>query len=85
MSTRKQDNAIEHFQQIWQLSKTNSKQQMHWLLRGLLVIGRQRGLSRAGFVLPTVAMVSLVIVLLTTALLVRAFDRSKYASNSTLR
>ncbi len=82
MSTRKQDKVVQNlFQQIWQLSKTNPKQQMQWLLRGLLVSGRQQRFYEAGFVLPTVAMVSLVIVLLTTAMMFRAFDRSKYASN----
>lgn len=81
MSTRKLDLVVQNLQQIWQLSKTNPKQQMQWLLRGLLVIGRQPGLSGSGFVLPTVAMVSLVVVLLTTAMLTRSFDRSKNATN----
>lgn len=81
MSTCKQDKAIKNFQQIWQLSKTNSNQQMQWLLRALLLIYRQPSLSMSGFVLPTVAMVSLVIMLLTTTLMLRSFERSKYASN----
>lgn len=82
MSTRNQDREGKNlFQQIGQLSKTNPKQQMQWLLRGLLIIGRQLNLSTSGFVLPTVAMVSLVIVLLTTTLAIRSFDRSRYASN----
>lgn len=80
MSTHKQNKAVQNLQQIWQLSKTNPKQQMQWLLRGLLV-GRQQHLSETGFVLPTVAMVSLVVVLLTTGMVIRAFDQSKYASN----
>lgn len=82
MSTRKQNKAVQNlFQQIGQLSKTNPKHQMQWLLRSLLIIGRQPHLSGAGFVLPTVAMVSLVVVLLTTAIVIRSFDRSRYASN----
>jgi len=70
MSTRK-DKAIQTIQQIWQLSKVNRKEQMQWLMRGLLV-SRRTALSEAGFVLPTVAMVSLVVVLLTTAILIRS-------------
>jgi len=35
----------------------------------------------AGFVLPTIVMVSLVVVLVTTAVMIRSFDRSKNASN----
>ncbi|PSB34640.1 hypothetical protein C7B70_03395 [Chlorogloea sp. CCALA 695] len=65
--------------QIEQLSKINLKQQIQWLLRSLLVRGSPN--LEAGFVLPTVAMVSLVVVLLSVALVVRAFDRSKNASN----
>lgn len=60
---------------------TNSKLQ-DWLLRSLLVIGqRSQHKASAGFVLPTVVMVSLVVVLLTTAMMLRSFDRSKNASN----
>jgi len=44
-------------------------------------MGRRARLSKAGFVLPTVIMVSLVIILLTTAILLRSFERSKNASN----
>lgn len=77
MLTR-QDNALQNFQQIWPLFKVNPKQQ--WLWRYLLVIRRQQ-ISTSGFVLPTVAMVSLVVVLLTTAMVLRSFERSKYASN----
>lgn len=81
MSTRKQDKVVQNCQQIWQLSKGNPKAQMQWLVRSLLVIGRQPRLSGAGFVLPTVLMVSLVVVLLTTAIMLRSFDRSRNASN----
>ncbi|GAB4173973.1 MAG: hypothetical protein Fur006_03550 [Coleofasciculaceae cyanobacterium] len=37
--------------------------------------------SQAGFVLPTVVMVLLVVALLTTAIVIRSFDRAKNASN----
>ncbi|MUL36948.1 hormogonium polysaccharide biosynthesis protein HpsA [Gloeocapsopsis dulcis] len=75
MSTGKHNNAI-----LSQLKQGQRLQpQRQWLLRSLIVM-RQRT-STSGFVLPTVAMVSLVIVLLTTAILVRSFDRSRTASN----
>ncbi|KAB8332263.1 hypothetical protein SD80_020340 [Scytonema tolypothrichoides VB-61278] len=52
------------------------------LLRALLVNKRkQRASVNAGFVLPTVAMVALVVVLMTTAILFRSFERAKNASN----
>ncbi|UKO97151.1 hormogonium polysaccharide biosynthesis protein HpsA [Nostoc sp. UHCC 0870] len=51
-----------------------------WLLRNLFV-NKKRRTENAGFVLPTVVMVSLVVVLLTTAILFRSFERSKNASN----
>ncbi|MEP0871641.1 hormogonium polysaccharide biosynthesis protein HpsA [Trichocoleus desertorum AS-A10] len=58
-----------------------TKRLMNWLLRSLIVVGQQpRGASQ-GFVLPTVVMVTLVVVLLTTAMVLRSFDRSKNASN----
>ncbi|MBD2121177.1 hormogonium polysaccharide biosynthesis protein HpsA [Trichocoleus sp. FACHB-262] len=54
----------------------------NWLLRSLLVVGQRSRLSNTGFVLPTVVMVTLVVVLLTTALVIRSFDRSRNASNT---
>jgi len=57
------------------------KKQIVWLLRTLFVPKRRRASVNAGFVLPTVVMVTLVVVLLTTAILFRSFDRSKNASN----
>ncbi|MBE9037708.1 hormogonium polysaccharide biosynthesis protein HpsA [aff. Roholtiella sp. LEGE 12411] len=67
-----------------QLSKnllSTVKKQIIWLLRNLFATNRKRGTVNAGFVLPTVAMVALVVVLLTTAILFRSFERSKNASN----
>ncbi|MDZ8136985.1 MAG: hormogonium polysaccharide biosynthesis protein HpsA [Nostoc sp. DedQUE04] len=55
--------------------------QIIWLLRTLSGTQRRRGSVNSGFVLPTVAMVVLVVVLLTTAILFRSFERSKNASN----
>jgi hypothetical protein len=54
---------------------------MKWLLRSFLVSGRKANLSSAGFVLPTIIMVMLVVILLTTAILFRSFDRTKNISN----
>jgi hypothetical protein len=80
MSTNKQNKAKQNLlKQVEQLSKINLKQQIQWLLRSLLI--KDRSTLQTGFVLPTVVMVSLVVVLLSVALVVRAFDRSKNASN----
>ncbi len=57
------------------------KKPIIWLLRNLFITKRRRESANAGFVLPTVAMVALVVVLLTTAILVRSFERSQNASN----
>mgnify|MGYP005838858131 CR=1 FL=1 len=54
---------------------------MNWLLRSLFVLRRRARLSQAGFVLPTVVMVTLVVTLLVTAIVFRSFDRAKNASN----
>ena len=51
------------------------------LLRTLLVAKRKPRSANAGFVLPTVAMVSIVVILLTVAIMIRSFERSKNASN----
>ncbi|MCC5659718.1 hormogonium polysaccharide biosynthesis protein HpsA [Nostoc sp. XA010] len=72
---------------IFNLKKLSSqilstiKKQIIWLLRTIFTTNRRRGTGNAGFVLPTVAMVSVVVVLLTTAILFRSFERSKNASN----
>lgn len=69
------------YQKMWRLGQAITKKLMNWLLRGLMIIGRRRNLSRSGFVLPTVTMVILVVVLLTTAIVFRSFDRTKNAAN----
>jgi len=71
----------DFYQQLRSQSATATKEQSHWVLRTLLVSSRRPDWVNSGFVLPTVALVALVVVLLTTAILFRAFDRSKSASN----
>jgi type II secretory pathway pseudopilin PulG len=55
--------------------------QIVWLLRTIFRTHRRRDTASAGFVLPTVVMVSIVVILLTTAILFRSFQRAQYASN----
>ncbi|MEM6400971.1 MAG: hormogonium polysaccharide biosynthesis protein HpsA [Cyanobacteria bacterium P01_D01_bin.116] len=62
-------------------SSSTVKKQSSWLLRNFIVTKKRRTSVNSGFVLPTVAMVSLVVVLLTIAILFRSFERSKNASN----
>ncbi len=83
MSSRRQlIKAVKDFyQHLRNQSATATKEQSHWVLRTLLISSRRPDWVNSGFVLPTVAMVALVVVLLTTAILFRAFDRSKNASN----
>jgi len=81
ISKKLQKTIYQLFKQIVKLGKTITKSLMNWLLRSLMVIGRNRRLQRAGFVLPTVVMVTLVVILLTTAIMLRSFDRSKNAGN----
>jgi len=52
-----------------------------WLLRTILITKPRKSSANAGFVLPTVAMVTVVVVLLSTAILFRSFERAKNASN----
>ena len=75
-------NINKFYRQIIKKNVYAIKKQIIWLLRALLVTKRrQRASANAGFVLPTVAMVALVVVLLTTAILFRSFERAKNASN----
>lgn len=67
--------------QVRRLSSAVNQYRSKRLRRRLLSgVGRAH-LSQAGFVLPTVVMVSLVVVLLTTAILLRSFDRARNASD----
>jgi hypothetical protein len=69
------------WKQILQLSRSITQRLKNWLLRSWLVLGRRSRFSSAGFVLPTVVMVILVVILVTTAMVYRSFDRAKNASN----
>ncbi|MEH2204574.1 MAG: hormogonium polysaccharide biosynthesis protein HpsA [Nostoc sp.] len=69
------------FRQISKQLLSAINKQIIWLLRTISGTQRRRGSVNSGFVLPTVAMVVLVVVLLTTAILFRSFERSKNASN----
>ncbi|MEH2457286.1 hormogonium polysaccharide biosynthesis protein HpsA [Nostoc sp.] len=69
------------FRQVSKQFLSAINKQIIWLLRAISGNRRRRGSENAGFLLPTVAMVSLVVVLLTTAILFRSFERSKNASN----
>ncbi|AVH70160.1 hormogonium polysaccharide biosynthesis protein HpsA [Nostoc sp. 'Lobaria pulmonaria (5183) cyanobiont'] len=69
------------FRQISKQFLSAINKQIIWLLRVISGTQRRRGSINSGFVLPTVAMVVLVVVLLTTAILFRSFERSKNASN----
>jgi hypothetical protein len=69
------------YQKLRSQSVATLQEQRLWLLRTFLVNKRKSEWVNAGFLLPTVAMVSLVVVLLTIAILFRSFERSKNASN----
>ncbi|WP_292866447.1 hormogonium polysaccharide biosynthesis protein HpsA [Nostoc sp. LPT] len=69
------------FREIGKQFLSAINKQIIWLLRTISGTQRRRGSVNSGFVLPTVAMVVLVVVLLTTAILFRSFERSKNASN----
>jgi type II secretory pathway pseudopilin PulG len=84
MSTRKKPkkNIIQRlFKRSWQLLDRITKAIVNGVLRSLMVSKRRSRRSQAGFVLPTVVMVVLVVALLTTAIVIRSFDRAKNASN----
>ena len=69
------------FRKFIRKSSSTVKKQSLWLLRNFIVTKKRRNSVNSGFVLPTVAMVSLVVVLLTIAIMFRSFERSKNASN----
>ena len=74
--------AIKKFyQKFIRKSSSTVKKQSLWLLRSFRVTNKRQNSLNSGFVLPTVAMVSLVVVLLTIAIMFRSFERSKNASN----
>lgn len=61
--------------------KKATKRSLNWLLRNVFRTQKKQKLTNAGFVLPTVIMVSLVVVLLTTAIMFRSFNRLENANN----
>jgi type II secretory pathway pseudopilin PulG len=84
MSTRKKPRNVVYrlFRKIWRSFYTVITALVNSVLRSLMVHKRRRSRqSQAGFVLPTVVMVLLVVALLTTAIVIRSFDRAKNASN----
>ncbi|MFW5765089.1 MAG: hormogonium polysaccharide biosynthesis protein HpsA [Coleofasciculus sp.] len=84
MSTPKQyfQSAKNLFQSVHRLGRSIVRGVMNWLLRVLVRLGGHPSrLTQGGFVLPTVVMVMLVVILLTTAIVFRSFDRAKNASN----
>lgn len=83
MSTRKKPtNFVQRlFKRVWRSFNVLFKALLNGVLRGFRVNKRRSRQTQAGFVLPTVVMVVLVVALLTTAIVIRSFDRAKNASN----
>lgn len=69
------------FQRIGKKLLSTINRQIVRLLRTVFSPHRQRDTANAGFVLPTVAMVSIVVILLTAAIVFRSFQRAQNASN----
>jgi hypothetical protein len=63
------------------VTRSGGKRLMRAMLRSLMAMGRRARLPVAGFVLPTVTMVLLVVILLTVAITLRSFDRANLARN----
>jgi len=63
------------------VTRSGAKRLMRAMLRSLMAMGRRARLPVAGFVLPTVTMVLLVVILLTVAITLRSFDRANVARN----
>lgn len=59
----------------------NTKRQIICLLLAIFPSQQQQHTANAGFILPTIAMISVVVVLMTTAIMLRSFERAKNASN----
>ncbi|MBE9101400.1 hormogonium polysaccharide biosynthesis protein HpsA [Vacuolonema iberomarrocanum] len=77
MSTRKLYRAIQtSTAQILKAVKNLTRSLVHWLLRTLLMMGRQPRLSRAGFVLPTTILLVMVVLLTVGAIVFRTYTRT---------
>lgn len=82
MSKYKYSNNIQFwFKRIINFFRYLSRRIIRLLLRLMLVHDRSPKLAKAGFVLPTVTMVMLVVVLLTVAISLRSFQRVEDARN----
>ena len=77
MSDRKLAKAVQAlFSQMQKMSKTLTKGLMKWLLRTAMIANRRLQSPAAGFVLPTVVLLLLVVSLTVGALVFRAYSRS---------
>ena len=63
------------------VTRSGANRLMRAMLRTLMAMSRRANLPVAGFVLPTVTMVLLVVILLTVAITLRSFDRANTARN----
>jgi hypothetical protein len=72
---------VSLLRRILGVTRSGAKRLMRAMLRSLMAIGRRAKLPVAGFVLPTVTMVLLVVILLTVAIVLRSFDRANTARN----
>lgn len=78
---RKSVRTIRKYYKTICASAVKLKKLLFQLLRSFILTKRKLRSANAGFVLPTVTMVSIVVVLLTVAIVFRSFERSKTASN----
>lgn len=73
---------LNHISNIFRTIRSGYRVMERKLRRSLWgIFNRRNRYSRAGFVLPTVTMVLLVVVLLSIAILLRSFDRAEMARN----
>ncbi|MEG5136192.1 MULTISPECIES: hormogonium polysaccharide biosynthesis protein HpsA [unclassified Microcoleus] len=63
------------------VTRSGANRLMRAMLRAMMAMSRRAQLPVAGFVLPTVTMVLLVVILLTVAITLRSFDRANTARN----
>jgi hypothetical protein len=77
MSNRKLAKAVQAlFSQMQKMSRALTKGLMNWLLRSAMILNRRLRSPAAGFVLPTVILLLLVVSLTVGALVYRAYSRS---------
>ncbi|MGL5058495.1 MAG: hormogonium polysaccharide biosynthesis protein HpsA, partial [Microcoleus sp.] len=72
---------VSLLRRILGVTRSGAKRLMRAMLRTLAAMARRSRLPVAGFVLPTVTMVLLVVILLTVAIVLRSFDRANLARN----